>query len=232
MPTDLSKANRPSLPTLIAWLSTCLLASGIGMTFTEDLRSLWMHWGCLGLAAAAGLEATARIREQRRARKVAKAAQKRCDRELHLVRTETEIVLVVQKIMARVGKSEALPADGRGRRADPRLACDLAVDVILASDLLTGDGDFQPKRLELRITNISSSGFALALPSPLPPQEIVLVFTEDGEETNILGEIVWCDRQTDGAISAGGRFVRVLQPNRSHPADRAVARQLQVQEQS
>jgi hypothetical protein len=229
MRTDSSKANRPTLPTLIAWLSTCLLASGIGMTFTEDLRSLWMHWGCLGLAAAAGLEATARVREQRRARKVARTAQKRFDRELRLVKTETEIVVAVQKIMAHLGKSQALPADGQGRRADPRFACDLAVDVILASDLLNEGDDLPPKRLKLRITNISNSGFALTLPAPLPPQEIVIVFTEDGRETTILGEIVWCDRQTDGAISAGGRFVRVLQPNRFHSADRDVTRQLQVQ---
>lgn len=196
------------------------------MSFGEGLRSLWMHWGCLGLTAAAGLEVAARIREKRRENRVDMASRQRLNRELRSVASETEAIAAVRQIMIRVlreGRSTAAnDASGRG---DARFACDLAVEIILEDDCAASNDEGTPKRVAARLKNISSSGFALSLKDPLPPQQVVLIFSEGEAPINVLGELIWCDRQTDGAISAGGRFVRVLCPDNLPRPEMALAPQ-------
>ena len=49
-------------PTLIGWLSVCLLAGAYGHTLDEKWQQLWAEMGLLGLAAALGLGSIDRLR--------------------------------------------------------------------------------------------------------------------------------------------------------------------------
>ncbi|BBO33394.1 hypothetical protein [Lacipirellula parvula] len=71
-----------SFATLIAWISTCLLAAGLSMLFSDHTRWVWTWWGCFGLTAALGLDVAARMRAHKRHEEIAQAVQDRFEREL------------------------------------------------------------------------------------------------------------------------------------------------------
>ncbi len=51
-----------SVPSLIAWLSVCILAAAWGKSLDERWQSLWAYTGAYGLAAALGLSLVERTR--------------------------------------------------------------------------------------------------------------------------------------------------------------------------
>lgn len=71
-----------SLSTLIAWMSTCLLAGGASMLFSDQTRWIWMWWGCFGLIAALGLDIAARRRVLKRHDEILQAVQDRFEKEI------------------------------------------------------------------------------------------------------------------------------------------------------
>ena len=71
-----------SFATIIAWISTCLLAGGLSMLFSEHTRWVWTWWGCFGLTAALGLDIAARVRAHKRHEEIAQAMQDRFEKEL------------------------------------------------------------------------------------------------------------------------------------------------------
>jgi hypothetical protein len=201
-----------SLATLIAWISTCLLASGISMLFSDSIRTLWMWWGCFGLVAAVGLEATARIKERRREQRVDKSVQKRFERELQSAATETETIAALRNAVDRVVPgSQRLLSDDKSRRTSDRHASDLDVELLLREDDCDNVDGSAVSKVVARLNNISHHGFALTATNPLPPQQIVLLITpRDGARINLLGEIRWSESQPDGSTMSGGRLIRVL----------------------
>ena len=202
-----------SITTLIAWLSTCLLAGGISVSFSESLRALWMWWGCFGLAAAIGLEAASRIQERRRIHQADKRIRTRFERELQTATTENETNWALRQTVDRIG---FLPKnsikDPKGRRSAERHTLDLPVELLVRAN----DGSLSNRitsKASARLTNLSHTGFALTLAERLSPQQILLyVDSPAGDRVTLLGEIVWCDSQPDGAFAAGGRLIRVLSP--------------------
>jgi hypothetical protein len=64
-----------SVPSLIGWLSLCMLAAGWGRTIDANRQGLWIKAGAAGLIAAVVLERAERVRLSRRARKRSEAAR-------------------------------------------------------------------------------------------------------------------------------------------------------------
>jgi len=52
--------DRQSLPTNIAWLSTCLLCASAGHLIGDFMEPTWFLLGAFGLIAAVGLQAASR----------------------------------------------------------------------------------------------------------------------------------------------------------------------------
>jgi hypothetical protein len=52
--------DRKSLPTYIAWLSTCLLTAAAGQLIDDFTVTAWFIQGTFGLVSAVGLQVTSR----------------------------------------------------------------------------------------------------------------------------------------------------------------------------
>jgi hypothetical protein len=78
------RLSHNSLATVIAWISSCLLAGGASMLFSDEVRTLWAWWGCFGLCAAVGLDIAARVRESLRNQQMAKAVLERFEKEARI----------------------------------------------------------------------------------------------------------------------------------------------------
>jgi hypothetical protein len=212
MATEAVLLIRNSLATLIAWLSTCLLASGASMLFSDQLRSLWMVWGCFGLAAALGLEAVARVAENRRIRQFDKTIQKRFDRELQSVSIESEILAATRKAVEQV---LAMPRgacnEKSSRRDDERFTCDLEVGVLLQGSSFDSESANEQTKISARLVNLSNGGFAFRTSQSLPTQQVILLIPPaSGPPVHFLAEIRWCDSQQGETTVVGGRLIRVL----------------------
>lgn len=55
----------PSFPSLIGWLSLCLLAAAVGHTLDANWQPIWARMGAFGLVAAVGLGALEKSRADR-----------------------------------------------------------------------------------------------------------------------------------------------------------------------
>ncbi len=86
-----TEKKQESIPTLIAWLSTCLLAAGMGMA-DRFTHVLWLQAGSFGLVAAVGLDVSARMRWRRQRQKHWRTVEKRWDRSLEQFVAQRDVV--------------------------------------------------------------------------------------------------------------------------------------------
>ncbi|HVT30156.1 MAG TPA: hypothetical protein VHE81_19245 [Lacipirellulaceae bacterium] len=95
------KLTHSSLATIIGWVSTLLLAGGASTLFHESIRTMWMSWGCFGLAAAVGLDIAARARERRRIEEMKVVANRRLDRKMKHEADDAQANAAIRKAVAR-----------------------------------------------------------------------------------------------------------------------------------
>ncbi len=201
-----------SLPTLIAWLSTCLIASGVGGLLSDVANTLWLQIGSFGLVSAVGLEIRARMRTRIRWGRITRGLQIRCQRELQQVAADCIVIEATRRAVARVLKG-ALPGPLHGdpHRAEERRACNLPAECICLKDCSKAGADDATITRMGRLSNISTSGFAIELTEPLSPQRVVLsLVPADGRRIDILGDALWCDAHSDGSFTIGGRLIRAF----------------------
>jgi hypothetical protein len=208
----LMKLTHNSLATMIAWVSTCLLAGWASTLFSESARTTWMTWGSFGLAAAVGLDFTARIRERIRIEGLKVTANKRFDRDISFETQEIEAIAAIRAAVTRIlGRSPPAFKPDDGRRTQQRFPCKLEVELLLELEQRENSANGKAFTHRARVTNLSESGFELMLAESVPQQRMKMSFAsaKGGQET-LLGELLWCSLQTDGSFAAGGRFLNVL----------------------
>jgi hypothetical protein len=198
-----------SLATSIGWVSTCLLAGGVSTMFSESTRMVWMSWGCFGLVSAVGLEITARVRERMRTSNLSVTAARRFERDMRLETESKQANAAIREVVSRLLKRPELPVAGPRSRKE-RFSCDLGVVLDLCQvhqRTTSADGT---RTHTARITNLSESGFELTLTEQLPHKWMTMtVETPIGEQTTMLGELLWSNQLPDGSFVAGGRFLDV-----------------------
>ena len=109
MPMNLlMRLTHNSLATMIAWVSTCLLAAGISTLFSDSTRQMWMMWGSFGLAAAVGLDVVARFREHLRTEELKRIVTNRYERELQMQAAERRATAAIREaVRCILGKDGA-----------------------------------------------------------------------------------------------------------------------------
>lgn len=208
----LMRLTHNSLATIIAWVSTCLLAGGVSTLFSESARTMWMSWGCFGLVAAVGLDVAARVRERMRMDELNLIANRRFERDINYETEENEAKAAIREAVARmlVRTPQELQI-AASRRTQDRNPCDLAVELLLQQGHKGAAGNRRDCRRIARITNLTESGFELTLMEPLSRQRLKLIIAAaNGGRQTMLGEVLWCGPQRDGSIVAGGRFLDVV----------------------
>jgi hypothetical protein len=210
----LMRLTRNSLATLIAWVSTCLLAGGIGTLLNESARTMWMIWGCFGLIAAIGLDIAVRAREWTRMDELELIATSRFERDIYYENEENEANSAIRKKVALLlGRLPPAPAHQEValRRNKERYPCELDVELLLHQGIHGAGSNQGVYRCNARITSLSESGFELKHSAPLPHQHMKMtIWAATGDEHTMLGELLWCSPQPDGSFLAGGRFLSVI----------------------
>jgi hypothetical protein len=200
-----------SLATMIAWVSTCLLAGGVSTLFNDSTRGLWMIWGCFGLAAALGLDVVARVRERMRMVELNQIAISRFDRDMTYALDENAANEAIREATVRIlGCAPSLPEIPGSRRTRERVPCNLGVELLLNPSVTAAADHPESRTCAARITNLSDVGFELTLAEPLSRQRMTMsVLAANGGRQTMLGEVLWCSSQADGSFIAGGRFLDV-----------------------
>lgn len=201
-----------SFATIIAWLSTCLLASGFSTFLNENVRALWLWWGLFGLVAAVGLEAVAMMREQRHLEHLNKVAVDRFERELQMTAAEHKASTAVHRAVARLCVEASPSSDASaGPRGAIRHSCDFNASIISPEDGSDAVGGSDSLNTTARLTNISADGFELTLDRHAAPQKIAMsIDLSAGDQIHLMGEILWCSPKPNGLVIAGGRLLEVL----------------------
>jgi len=113
------------------------------------------------------------------------------------------------------------PPKPENRRAHPRFATSLSVEIYTGEDAVPGIAK-----------NLSLGGVGIATPSPLPAQAqigISMFLVEDGIEdertppVNLRGQVCWCTPADTGGFIAGIRFGQ-LQPDEAQRIQLFLAR--------
>jgi hypothetical protein len=208
----LMRLTNNSLATMIAWVSTCLLAGGVSTLFSESTRTAWMIWGSFGLAAALGLDVVARVRERMRIEQLSHVATHRFARDMHYANEENEAYAAIREATAQMLGHTAMKADraSSGPTRD-RHPCDLHVELLLDRGRNSAAGGHRIAARVARITNLSEMGFELTITEPLSRQRMkMMIVAPNGRRLSMLGEVLWCATQPDGSFIAGGRFLDVV----------------------
>jgi hypothetical protein len=194
-----------SLATIISWVSSCLMAGGLSTLFNDSSRMIWMSWGSFGLAAALGLDITARVRERKRMDGLKLIANRRYDRDMKYAMDDEDANTAVRDAVARIlDRRRPATQFGASRRTQLRYACDLEVELHLRG---AAGNNGTCTRLA-RVTNLSESGFELTLTEHLPHWRMEMIIeAANGRRQTMFGEVLWDGPKGDGSIVAGGRFL-------------------------
>ena len=203
--------KRETLPTLIAWLSTCMLAAGLGKIVEPYTHGLWLQAGCFGLVAAVGLDVSARMRWRRQRLKQWRDVQQRAIapwRNMSQKGTSRTSCAAVTHLLA----ANRLESREHLEREEPRWSCNLQVEVYAVHRHGSSACPATDKTGVIgRLDNLSNSGFGLKLDQRLGSRLVIIAFPPpDEQEFDLLGEILWCDPYPDGRMCAGGRLLRFL----------------------
>ena len=205
----LMRYTHNSLSTIISWVSSCLLAGGLSTLFNESSRFIWISWGSFGLAAAVGLDVTARVRERKRIDGMKVTANKRFDRDMEYATDDKEANAAVREAIARIlGRTPPAMQMGASRRTQLRYACDLEVELHLRQGPRGAAGNDGISTRLARVTHLSESGFELSLTEHLPHRRMEMIIeAANGRRQTMFGEVLWDGPKGDGSIVAGGRFL-------------------------
>ena len=198
---------------LIAWLSTCLMAAGLGPLLDSRTHLLWLRGGCFGLVAAAGLEGVVRTRVRREQRHHQRAVQKRCERILQRYETQRDCQAELSTSIAHLlGGQAALVDDSAGRHRDPQFRCNFPVDVFpVRRESASAYAETDHGLVTGRLASLSNFDFGLELDEPLARQLVVIsLLPPNDQDFDLLGELLWCERDPSGQIRGVGRLLRVL----------------------
>ncbi len=202
-----------SITPLIAWLSTCLMAAGLGPLLDTHTHLLWLRGGCFGLVAAAGLEGAVRTRIRREQRRYQRALQNRCERTLQCYEAQRECQADLSTAIAHLLGGQAMPFDDpAGRHVEPPFHCSFPVDIFsVRRESASAYAETDHGLVTGRLANLSVSGFGLELDEPIARQLVVLsLLPPHDQDFDLLAELLWCQRDPDGQIRGGGRLMRVL----------------------
>ena len=207
-----------SLPSLIAWLSVCLLAAAWGHTLDERWQELWGQAGAFGLASAVGLGALERVRlaSERQIRK--RATRVRVESGLNRLNEHSATLdsinaavrrLTEYAVRQRQGPS-AIP--GRSKQFQDSLLKDYPLEVVPIEE---ADFQLQCERAESisgTLRHISSNNVSFEHIEPFTPRVVLLNFNlSDQAQLSFVVDVIWTQKLGEG-FASGGTLVAVGVP--------------------
>jgi hypothetical protein len=205
-----------SLPSLIGWLSVCLLAAAMGRALDERWQVVWTEMGAFGLAAAVGLASLERVRQAREQRRRDRAMQARFECGLARLNQHSATIDAIHGAVRKLARRAAFELRGkldvtpRNRRRDEmELVADYPLE-IAPIDEGTDSGD-EPPPLRGVLEQISSRVVSFRHDEPIPTRTVLLTFRLGDERLSFVVEITWT-KMAEGAYSSGGTVLAVGVP--------------------
>ncbi|MEX0678542.1 MAG: hypothetical protein WD063_15785 [Pirellulales bacterium] len=215
-----------SIPSLIGWLSVCLLAAAIGRSLDARWQIIWLEIGSLGLVAAVGLESTERIRQARQQRSRDRALQARFEcglARLHQHSATIDAINAAVRKLARqapVDMHRKLGTAQRNRRRDQmELLAEYPLEIVPVDDGAEFHADLPP--ISGVLEQISSRVVSFEHTEAIPTRTVLLTFRLGEGRLSFVVDVTWTQK-LDDAYSSGGTVLAVGVP--SSEAEPAAAR--------
>jgi len=215
-----------SITSLIAWLSVCLLAAGWGPRLDLEVCDWWVRIGCVGLAAAVGIEFSNRVRAVVKSEAKETAARREANRKMAATATaaaaeaQHDRALALADAVRRICQdhdrrdvaSHKVPAERRTLFCEPVQVQCLEMDGTLRAAQQQGT-------VTAHVRNISPSGVRLIHQERIGGPRFLLPFVlSNGEAICLLFELTWQYRLAGGRYHSGGKLMDVVTPDRAGQA--------------
>lgn len=221
---ELKEKPKTSLPSLIAWLSLCLLAAAWGHTLDEQWQVVWAEIGAFGLVSAVGLGALEKARQARIARVYNRVMQARVECGLARLNEHSAAVDSINTAVRRLAehaarrRSAKIAFASRGkRRWQSDLLGDYPLEIVPVED---NDEPFDSKSVPPIagcLRQISSQGVSFEHDESFTAKIVLLTFQlSDTQRLSFVVDVMWSQKTVDGFMS-GGTVLAVGVPVTSKP---------------
>jgi len=205
-----------SVPSLIGWLSLCLLAAAWGRQLDERWCQIWTESGTFGLAAAVGLGSLEKTRQSRIKRKHDKALEIRFESGLDRVSQHSATIDSINAAVRRLAQQAAIDMHGkfgrsqRNRRRDQmEMVADYPLE-ITPIDEQAEQGIAFPSSPGV-LQQISSRVISFDHYEPIPTRTVLLTFTVGPKRLTFVVDVTWTQK-VDESYSSGGTVLAVGVP--------------------
>ena len=199
-----------SIPTLIAWLSLCLLAAAFGHALDAQWQIIWAEIGAFGLAAAVGLGALEKTRAARAERVYNRVMQTRVECGLARLNEHSAAVDSINTAVRRLAEhaakrrsSEIASVPRVKRRWQTQLLSDTPLEIVPVEDQ---DVPFDSKSVAPitgALRQISSQGVTFEHGEPFAARIVLLTFKLTDEQLSFVVDVIWSQNTVDGYTSGG-----------------------------
>jgi len=197
-----------SVPSLIAWLSLCMLAAAWGRTLDVRWQEFWAQVGAFGLAAAVGLGGLEQARLFRAHWVSEQSVRLRFAGRLALMSEQSDVLESIHEAirrLARHAESERQERVLRPPGADDSLALSkYPLDIIPVDEHGVGFEIRSPHSIPGRLRKISSSAVSFEHDRAFSERVVVLAFKlGEREPLCFVVDVKWTQRSGDHFASSG-----------------------------
>lgn len=199
-----------SVPTLIAWLSVCLLAAAFGHALDTQWQVIWAEIGAFGLAAAVGLGALEKTRAARAERVYNRVMQTRVECGLARLNEHSAAVDSINTAVRRLAEhaakrrsTEIASVPRVKRRWQTQLLSDTPLEIVPVEDQ---DEPFDSKSVAPitgALRQISSQGVTFEHEEGFAARIVLLTFKLTDEHISFVVDVMWSQKTVDGYTSGG-----------------------------
>ena len=206
-----------SAPTIIGWLSVCLLAGAYGHTLDTQWQQLWAEMGALGLAAALGLGSIDRLRRARLKRLRDLALQARFEFGLDRLHQHTATLDSINSAVRQLAMQASSEVRGkigtatRNRRRDQmELLADFPLEIIPVDERDETSRLLPP--LMGTLQQVSSRVVSFEHTEAFSTRTVMLNFRTGQRRLSFVVEVTWTQKVED-AYCSGGTILAVGVPS-------------------
>ena len=199
------------VPSLIAWISLCLLAAAWGHSLDLRLQVLWAQLGAFGLAAALGLECIQRMRKSRAHSIRNRAVRARMESGLSRMGEESatldSINAAVRRLTDHVVSQRRLASSNTSlpkRHREAQLLGEYPLELTPVGNVNEDSSLEAAPTVPGRTRQISSTAISFEHVEPLNAQIVLATFNlKKGERLSFVVDVIWTEKTAGGLVSGG-----------------------------
>jgi hypothetical protein len=205
-----------STPSLIAWLSLCMLTASLGQSLDARWQTIWAEMGAFGLIAAVGLRSVERNRQARLQRSRDRALQTRLECGLTRLVQHSDTIDSIDDAVRKLARQAAVDMRGKlgkaqriRRREQMEMVADYPLEIVPIDKRVETDSELPS--ISGVLQQVSSRVVSFEHAEPIPTQAILLNFQLDETRLSFVVDVTWMQK-IDGVYFSGGTVLAVGVP--------------------